>query len=453
VTAAPSPSPKPSRKKGRPPPERAALPGGAALFVESSHSLPIVSIVLALRSGSAHDPDGKDGLARVTARMLRRGCEGMTSTQIDDAIDSLGAELGFEVSASQISVHGQVIRRNLDRFVDLLAKLVGAPTFAVDELDRLKRESIAEIVEARDNDRALCQIGFRRSVFGGHPYGRGAGGRTVSIARIGPDDVRAFYARHFVRGNVVLGFSGDVTAAEANALGERLLARVHDGSAVADPVSPPPPLSGRRLLFVDKADRTQTQILIGGLGTWPHDADHTALSVATSIFGGTFTSRLMREVRSKRGWSYGAYARIAIERQRHSFSMWTFPSAADAAACITLELGMLKDLLAKGVTPREVAFIKRYLVRSYAFDVDTAAKRLHQALDVEILGLPADYYTGYLARTEAITAGAANDALRARLSADDLVIVVVGTAGPLVDAIKAAVGEPLRAEVVPFDWE
>jgi zinc protease len=440
-------------RKGATAPERLELGGGAVAFVETSHTLPLVSIVFALRSGCAHDPKDLDGLARFTARMLRRGCDGMSSTQIDEAVDRLGGELAFEVSASQLTMHAQVIRRNLEPFVDLLARLLGTPAFLEEEIGRLKRETIAELIEARDNDRTLCQIGFRRAVFGDHTYGRGASGRTRTIERISPADVRGYYAKHFVRGNAVLGFSGDIESAEAAKLAERLIARLPNGGALADPTPPPAPLSGRSLLFVDKAERTQTQILIGGLGTWPHDEDHAALSVAMSIFGGTFTSRLMREVRSKRGWSYGAYARIAIERQRHAFSLWTFPAATDAAACIELELAMLQDLLAKGVTPREVAFIKRYLVRSYAFDIDTAAKRLHQALDVEILGLPADYYTGYIARTEAVTPEAANEAVKKRLSADDLAVVLVGTAGPLVDQVKGAIPNLAKSEVVPFDWE
>jgi zinc protease len=440
------------RKQGRAP-ARLELGGGAVAFVETSHTLPLVSIVVALRSGCAHDPPEMDGLARFTARMLRRGCEGMTSKQIDDAIDGFGAEVSFEVSASQITVHAQVIRRNLEPFVALLAKILSTPTFPSEEIERLKRESVAELVEARDSDRALCQVGFRRAVFGDHPYGRGAAGRTTTIPRIGAEDVRRLYRTHFVRGNVVLGFAGDIGEAEAARLGEALIAGLPAGQKIADPTTPPKPLQGRSLLFIDKAERTQTQILIGGLGTWPHDEDHAALAVATSIFGGTFTSRLMREVRSKRGWSYGAYARIAIERQRHSFSMWTFPAATDAAACITLELKMLEDLIDKGVSPREVAFIKRYLVRSYAFDIDTAQKRLHHALDVEILGLPPDYYSGYVERTEAVTAEAANEAIRNRLSAKDLAVVVVGTAGPLVDDVKKAIGELRDAKTVPFDWE
>ena len=147
------------------------------------------------------------------------------------------------------------------------------------------------------------------------------------------------------------------------------------------PVPEPTLRPGRHLVLVDKPERTQTQILIGCLGTHAHDEDHVALHVGNTIFGGTFTARLMNEVRSKRGWSYGAYSSLPYDRHRRGFSLWTFPKASDAAACITLELDLLAKWWKDGVTPKELAWAKRYLVRSHAFAIDTAGKRVGQMLD------------------------------------------------------------------------
>jgi zinc protease len=423
------------------------------LFVESSHALPLVTIAIALESGSTRDPAGKEGLCRITSRMLRRGCQAMTSQQVDAEIDRLGAEMSVDVSASHVTLHTQVIRRNLGAWVDLVARLLSTPTFPEDELARLRRETAAEIVEARDNDRALAQLAFRRAVFAEHPYARSAVGTTRAVESITQGDVRGLYGRDYVRGNLAIGFAGDVTRDEAEKLADRLSRALPEGTTPSDDAGDPAPTKGRKLVFVDKPERTQTQIILGSLGTWPHDPDHVPFSVAVSIFGGTFTSRLMREVRTKRGWSYGAYARLAIERRRHAFSMWTFPAAADAPGCIELELGMLADFVENGVTPREAAFMKKYLVRSHAFDVDTAAKRMHEALDVGLLALPPDYYSAYVDHVAAVTPESANGAIKARLSADDLRIVVVGTKDSLFDKVRGAIPRLDSAEVVPFDAE
>jgi zinc protease len=433
--------------------ERFDLEGGGLALYEGDGAVPLVSIVVSLRSGSASDFDGKAGLARLAMRMLRRGSAGLTAEQIDFRIDALGAELSVDTSPSSVSMHAQVIARNLDAFVDLLAGLLASPTFPDDELARLKRETVAEIVEARDSDRVVAHKALQRTLFHGHPYGRNAGGTTQSVESIAKADVSAFYERHVVRGNVVVGISGDMPEGRAPGIAARLLSGLGAGRAVEDGVPEPTPLAGRRLLFVDKPERTQTQILVATLGTSPRDEDHAALVVANAVFGGTFTSRLMREIRSKRGWSYGASSRVAIDRHRQAWVLHTFPAAEDVAPCLALSLELMKAWVDSGVTPREVGFIQRYLVRSHAFEVDTAAKRLHQALDIEVLGLPADYHSGWIGHVRAVTAEAASDAVRRRIDPRNLLAVVVGTASQVGDAVRQAVPALAESKVVSFEEE
>jgi zinc protease len=429
------------------------LDGGALALLEADRAVPLVSIVVALRCGSAVDPEGKAGLARIAMRLLRRGCEGMSSEQIDFRIDALGAELAVDTSPSTVALHAQVIARNLDAFVDLLAKLLATPTFPENELGRLKRETVAEIIEARDSDRVVAQKALQRTLFEGHPYGRNAGGTTRSVEAIERQDVAAFCEKYLVQSNVVIGISGDLGEDAAPVVARRIIAGLRPGRPAADDVPEPAMRSGRHLLFVDKPDRTQTQILVGTMGTAPHDEDHAALVVANAVFGGTFTSRLMREIRSKRGWSYGASARVAIDRHRQAWVMWTFPAATDAAPCLKLAVELMEAWVSGGVTPREVKFIQNYLVRSHAFDVDTAAKRLHQALDVELLGLPEDYYSRWVERVRAVDPASANAAVARRITADTFLAVVVGTAATVLDDVRNAVPRLAGATTVPFDQE
>jgi zinc protease len=427
------------------------LQGGTQVYVEESHAIPMVSVVVALRSGTAIDPAGKEGLLRATLGMLRRGADGMNERQIEDTLDRLGSELSIDAGASIATIYGQVIERNLEPFIDLLSTLIRTPSFPDEELQRFKRETAAELVEARDNDRALAQRAFRRNLFKGHLYARSSIGTIPSVESLTRADVVAHYQKVMVRGNAIIGFSGDIVPERAKAMAEKLMAGVAEGAKIQDPVPPPEPKVGRHLVFVDKPERTQTQILIGQLGTSPHDDDHVPLTVANAVFGGTFTSRLMREVRSKRGWSYGASARLGIDRQRQSFAMWTFPAATDAAACLKLEIDLLQDLLDKGITPKELSFIKRYLIRSYAFEVDTASKRLHQALDIELLGLPADYYSGHVGHVEAVTLESANAALTHRLTSQNLLVVVVGTAADIFEQVKGSIPDLASETIVPYD--
>ena len=423
------------------------------IFVEDSRALPLVSIAVALRTGASSDPIGKEGLTRIMVRMLRRGCRGMSSHEFEETIDTLGAEISADVSSSVITLHADVITRSLDRLVDLMATMMAHPTFDEGEIGKLLRETEGEIVEARDNDRSLATRHFRRIVFEGHPYGRRVGGTIPSVLALTQADVRAHHALHFTRGNIAIAFAGDVREDRAAELAERLLSALPPGAGAPPDIVSPERHGMRRLVFVDKPERTQTQILLGEVGSHPRDADHIPLHVATTIFGGTFTSRMMKAIRSERGWSYGAYARLPYDKERDAFSMWTFPAAKDAAACIALELELLSAWRDKGISARELAFAKRYLVRSHAFDIDTPQKRVHQRLDIDLFGLPADYHDKYIDHVQAVTLDEANDAVRNRVSTDDLVVSVVGTHAEIGEAVASAVPGLAKVEVVAYDAE
>src|SRR5260370_5408265 len=177
----------------RAPSERAK--NGLQTYVEESAALPFISIAVAIRSGASTDPVGKEGLTRVMVRMLRRGCRGFLSHEIEEKIDALGAEFSADVSPSVITLHADVISRSLDRLVDLLATMMAEPTFDEVELGKLLRETEGEIIEARDSDRSLATRHFRRLVFEGHPYGRRLRGAIPHLLRPTPGRVRAHLRR------------------------------------------------------------------------------------------------------------------------------------------------------------------------------------------------------------------------------------------------------------------
>ncbi|MCC6216569.1 MAG: insulinase family protein [Polyangiaceae bacterium] len=421
------------------------------VVVESSAALPLVTFAISSFSGAATDPPGHEGLARLATKLMRRTGGGLDALELDARIDRLGAALSAEVSPSTTTLSGTVLSRSLDALVDLVIDVVARPGLAEAELDRIRRETIAELVEARDDDRGLVRRWFRRKVFEGHPYGRPTAGTPATLARLDRASARAHLERTFASSNLAFAFAGDLSEARAQEIANRIATALRLGPRLADDVTEPTARPGRRLILVDKPERTQTQILIGGLGTHPHDPDHVALHVANTIFGGTFSARLTREVRSKRGWSYGAYSGLPIDRHRQAFTMWTFPKASDAAACIRLELELLEAWRRDGITPEELAQAKSYLVRSHAFSVDTAGKRASHQLDEIVYDLPAGYHSRYLDEVRAVTLAACNEAVHARIPERDLVVTVVATASELQSELQAAIPGLEHTEIIPFD--
>jgi zinc protease len=250
-----------------------------------------------------------------------------------------------------------------------------------------------------------------------------------------------------------VALAGDVTAERAQRFTDQLASALSRGTRLVDRTPEPSMAPGRRLVLVDKPERTQTQIMIGGLGSHPADPDHFPLALANTAFGGTFTARLMQEVRVKRGWSYGAYSSLPFDRRRQAFSLWTFPKADDAAACIALELDLLHSFRNAGLKKSELGWAKRYLMRSHAFAIDTAAKRVGLKLDSALYELPPGYYENYLETLRGITLEQANEAVKTRLSDENLLITVVGTESVVGQAVRDAIPNLASTSVVRYDAE
>jgi len=419
------------------------------VLVESEHSLPLVHIGIVLRTGSIYDPRGLEGLTRMTARMLRMGTRHLTAQEVEEKIDSLGAHLSVGSAPSYVQLSGVVIEHSLEEFFQLLCELVTAPAFRARDLERAKRETIAELVGVVDDDRSLAARHFRSFALGKHPYARPVAGNTQSVRAITRKAVLAHYEKHFVAGNVIVSMAGAVDQERATQLVSRYLT-LPQGRAPKQGVPPTTFAKGKRLVLVDKPERTQTQIIVGTLGTHALDPDHTALQVANVVFGGLFTARLTHEVRSVRGLSYGASSSLTHDRERELWSMWTFPAAKDAFQCLTLQLELYDAWIADGVTPAELKRAKSYLVKSHAFEIDTAQKRLDQRVEAELFGLSMDYFEGFVSRVKKVTREQANESLQKRLSREDLAIGVVATASELQPQLKQLPGLT-ELRVVPFD--
>lgn len=421
--------------------------------VESDTSLPLVHFSVSLRTGAALDPPQADGSSRLLTRLMRRTAGGRSAEENDILVDGLGAACSADVGNSSLGFSGTVITRSLPQVLGMLAEVLSEPGLPEAELSLLKRETLAELEQLKENDKALVRRWFNRKFFAGHTYGRPNAGTPTSLANIDRAQLQQSYHRSFTADSLVCCFAGDVDTKTVEAAHTTLKSALPRGSAPVDPTIDPPGVSGRRLVIVDKPERTQTQILIGCLGTHTADQDHVALQVANTVLGGTFTARLMQEVRVKRGWSYGAHSTLAHERRRHAMTLWTFPKAEDCAPCIALQLQMLEAWHQDGITQAELDAVKSYLTRSHAFNVDTCGKRAGLALDEIIYDLPPGYYKDYVARINAVTVEQANRAIQNRIHPQNLLVTVVGTESLIGEAVRQAIPNLAHSEIVPYDTD
>jgi zinc protease len=420
------------------------------VITEEAHDLPLVDAYVLVRRGPADDPIGREGLARHAIELVKCGAGARPREELEAAFEELGASLDAHVTSDAVGLGFRVLSANADAAVTLLADVLARPRLEEAEHARLVRESLATLDDLRDDDSSLCTRFFDRAALTGHPYGRTAFGTAASLAALTRDDAARWWTGSLGAGEVIVGFAGDLDRARADALAARLTADLRLSAA---PLGAPPPIAtpggGRRTILVDKPERAQSQILIGHGCLRAADPDYLALHVGATVFGGMFTSRLMTEVRVKRGWSYGASARVGRARGGASFKIRVFPSAEQTPETLALVLGLFDELVAKGVTADEVVFATSYLAGTHAFDIDTASERLDRRMDALLWDLPHDPVIGFRERLAAISVEQVNAAIRKWLRPADATITVTCTADEMAPRLAGLPVGDVRVE--PFD--
>jgi zinc protease len=414
---------------------------GPVIIVEPSPDTPLVWFDVAIRGGASADPIGIEGLHRHAALLARRGAGARDRAQLDETLDSLGAALDITVSRDSVTISGLVLSRHLDAVIALAADVLAEPRFSEEEHARLLRETPQVLDEIRDDDSALATRWFDWLCSPGHPYGRTSLGTEASLVHIERQAAIDLWKREVVANNLVIGLGGDIDEATAARVVQRLTERLPRGNRpttiVEDTGLDAEAQAGRRLILVDKPDRTQAQIRIGHLALRYGHPDTPAIAIAEAAFGGMFSSRLMQEIRVKRGWSYGAGCALRRSRMPHWFEIWTASGIDVAGPCVKLTLELFADYAANGPTDDEVDFARSYLVGAMPFHVATARQRMQLAVRDAVFELPAGYTAKLPEAVSQLTGADVRAACTRHLRPNDTVTVAVTTA----ETAQAALAE------------
>jgi len=430
-------------------PRSVTTEGGGRIFVVPEQSPPLVRARVVFNAGTRLDPPGQEGLAHLAARMLIRGTHRRAKENLEIAIDSLGGSLETHAGFERIVVGGESLAETSEALFDLLEEVLVEPSFPEHEIDKLKDETRARLVEVRNNDRALGALFHEAALFGPHPYGRIGMGTSASLDAITREDLIGFHHRYLGERSALAGVAGAVDATHGKERARRLLAALgrkeegdfEDGDAR-------PVLSGRRLLIVDKPERTQTHVRIGHFGVTVNDPDFPALDLANTVFGGgNFNAILFQEIREKRGWSYGAGSAFKVAREPHSFTMAFSPAVRDTLPAIRLSLQLFERFVADGVDPDALEFARRFTLGASAFDLNTPDKRLKLAMEQVILDYDREQH---LEAVRSLTKEQLDDAIRRHFDPANVLVTVVGTADALRDELEKS-GDFRSVEVKAYD--
>lgn len=420
--------------------ERRALDNGVQLVVAPLHKLPLVTVVALVEGGAVCDAAGREGVARLTADLLLEGTLTSTGEELTERFERLGATVEANTDWDGVAVTLTALTEHLPPALTLLAEVLRTPSFPEREVERLKAERLAELLQLRAEPRGLADEMFTRVLYAKDSrYARPEGGTEESVKSITRDDVRAHYDRWYRPPGITLVIAGDLSADNAT----RLVRHTFDDwtGAKADVVrtTDAPARTARALHIVSKPDAPQSELRIGNVGLPRGHKDYFAAVVANAVLGGLFSSRINLNLREEHGYTYGAFSAFDWRRQAGPFVISTAVQSdvtAAAAAEVLREIDRIRDA---EITGDELSLATSYLDGVFPIRYETSEAIAGALATLVRYSLPEDYLDTYRGRIRAVSTADVLRVSREHLRPEALQMLVVGDTNavrPQLDAMQ-----------------
>jgi zinc protease len=409
-----------------PPVTRRQLDNGLELLVVEHRELPVVDMILLVKTGGEGDPAAKPGVATLTAAMLDEGAGRRTSLDIADQEAFLGVQIGTGSGWDQSTVTLHAPVAVLDSAMVLFADVALRPTFPTSDLERLRKERLTELLQLKDRAPQIADRAYAAILYGErHPYGRpltGTEGSTRAIARA---DVQRFYQAYFRPNNATLIVVGDVTADDVERRARALFGGWTRANVPATQFKDPPAGLATAIYLIDKPGAPQSSVRIGSIGVPRSTEDYFSLLVMNTILGGAFTSRLNTNLRETHAYTYGAGSGFSMRRSAGPFTARAEVVAAKSDSAL---MEFMKELrgIREAVPDSELEKAKRYLQLQLPGEFETTGDIASQLIPVVVHGLPLDYYNSYVQRIEAVTVADVQRVAQQYVDPSKFAVVIVG---------------------------
>ena len=399
---------------------------GARVYFVASRALPMLDVRIDFAAGSAYLPAEEAqfaGLAGMTSELMETGVAGLDEEKIAARLADIGARLSASSGLDRASLSLRTLSSPAERdaALDLMHAVLATPTFPGEALEREKARNISAIQEAETRPDSIAAKRFSAAIYPGHPYGVSA---TVgSIGRITREDLIAFWRGHYGARRAVVTIVGDASRAEAEKIASRLTEALPD--APSELKLPAVTLPERQTLRIPHP-AAQSHIYIGLPLIRRGDADFFPLLLGNYVLGGGgFVSRLMQEVREKRGYAYSVYSTFSPLKREGPFQIGLQTKRAQAGEALKVVDTTLTKFLKEGPSESELRDAKRHLIDSQALSLDSNAKILATVSIIGFYGLPLDWIAAFPGRIKAVTAAQVREAFARRVKPEHLVTVIV----------------------------
>ena len=413
------------------------LANGLKIVVLEQHELPLVDVILQVRSGGESDAAGKTGTAALVAAMLTEGTTNRTALQIADQAAYLGIQLNATSGWEQSNVSLHTPTAQLDSALALFGDVTLRPSFPAPDLERVRKVRLTSLQQLRDRAPAIADRAFASAVFGEqHPYGRPLAGTEGSLAAITRDEVQRFYTTYYRPNNATLLVVGDVRPDDVERRARELFGAWQRGTVPAPATGTSGGAKNTTVVIVDKPGAAQTSFRLGGVGAPRSTSDYFPLQVMNTILGGSYTSRLNQNLRETHGYTYGAGSGFGLRRSAGPFiaSAEVVTAKTDSALIEFIkELRAVRDT----VPSDELAKAKRYLQLGLPSSFETTQGIASEFLPLIAYGIPLDFFASAVQQYGAVTQADVQRVARQYVNPDRLTIVVVGDRKVIEPGIRA----------------
>jgi zinc protease len=416
--------------------KKAHLKNGMTLLLMERHTVPLVDFDVVVRAGAAADAAGKEGQAWMTANLLRKGSKMRNADQFSSELDFIGGRFGASVNQDYSNISAEFVKKDIGKGLDLLADALLNPAFPHDEFSKLLKQRVDGLKASKDQAQAVIGAYFNAYLYGHHPYGRPITGDERSLAGLTRDDVQKFYQTYYSPGNIIVAVAGDFSIAEMEKMLSDKFGAWPARQIPAIPVTDVAPVSGKKLLLVDKPDSTQTYYRIGNIGVTRTNPDRVYLEVVNTLFGGRFTSMLNSELRIKSGLTYGAGSFFDQRKRPGPFIINTYTRNATTTQAIDKTLEVLQRLHEKGVSEEDLTSVKNYILGQFPPTIETSGQLANLMGELEYYGLDEREINDFTAKINAMTVADAQRVIKRYYPLDNLVFVLIGKASEIGESMK-----------------
>ncbi len=405
--------------------KEAVLSNGLKVFIIESDRKPTITVRLLVKAGDFFDGD-KPGVADFTAELLGRGSPKRKASDFAREADKIGAEYSASSGDDATSIVISGLTKHTDKLLELLSDAVLNPTFPEEQLEIVRKQALSNITAGKKTPQTLAANLLRKVLFGEHPYGKFQ--TEASINAITVEDLKNFYNTHYFANNATIAVVGNVKADEITKKLEKYFGKWKQGTPAKVQPAELPDSKGMMIHLVDLPGAVQSNIRICFRSVPRNNPDLVELGVVESVLGGGFSGRLFQNLREKHGWTYGAYASGAYQRDLGYFAASTEVRNAVTDSAIVEILAEMRRIRSEPIGEEELKLQREYLAGNYLLSLERAEQNAARLQNIEFYGLPADYYKTYAQKVSRVTPEKALELAKKYIEVSDLAIVVVGDA-------------------------